>query len=90
MEVIRSKRNHKFSYILLFQKSLHFSIESFYSLGKIMANKEESETTVEFIEEWALVMEGERTLSSRFNNININHDLCIRSEVLIFIHPFPQ
>ena len=54
-----------------------------------MANKEESET-VEFIEEWALVMEGERTLSSRFTNINIKHDLCIRSEVLIFIYVFPQ
>ena len=54
-----------------------------------MANKEESET-VEFIEEWALVMEGERTLSSRFTNININHDLCIRSEVLIIIYVFPN
>ena len=88
---IRSNRNHKFSSILLFQKSeaVAFSIESLYSLDKTMANKDESDT-VEFIEEWALVMEGERTLSSQFTNININHDVCIRSKVLIFIHPFPQ
>ena len=37
-------------------------MKGFYSFGKTMADKEESEAD-EFIEEWALMMEGERTIS---------------------------
>ena len=38
------------------------TIKGFYSFGKTMADKEESEAD-KFIEEWALMMEGERTIS---------------------------
>ena len=38
-----------------------------------MAEKEESEADVQFVEEGVLVMEAERTLSSRFSDININN-----------------
>ena len=37
-------------------------MKGFYSFGKTMADKEESEAD-EFIEELALMMEGERTVS---------------------------
>ena len=47
-----------------------------------MAEKEESE--VQFVEEGILVIEAERTLSSRFSNININHDMCTRTKVVIY------
>ena len=55
-----------------------------------MTEKEESKAPVQFVEEWALVREAERTLSSRFSNVYIDHDLCIRFKVLVFIHPFPN
>ena len=60
------------SYVFLSQKSLDSLInhQSFYSLGiKTMAGKEESKT-VQFIEEWALVMEAKRTISSKLSNVN--------------------
>ena len=53
-----------------------------------MAEKEDSKADVQFIEEGVLVMEAERTLSSRFSNVNINHDMCIRTKVGIFIQLF--
>ena len=38
------------------------TIKGFYSFGKTITDKEESEAD-EFIKEWALMMEGERTMS---------------------------
>ena len=37
-------------------------MKGFYSFGKTMADKEESEAD-EFIKKWALIMEGERTIT---------------------------
>ena len=50
-----------------------------------MAEKEESEADVQFVEEGVLEMEAERTLSSKFSNININHDICTRTKVVIYL-----
>ena len=50
-----------------------------------MAEKEESEADVQFVEEGVLVMEAERTLLSKFSNININHDMCTRTKVVIYL-----
>ena len=50
-----------------------------------MAEKEDSKADVQFVEEGVLVMEAERTLSSRFSNVNINHDMCIRPKVVIYL-----
>ena len=50
-----------------------------------MAEKEESEADVQFVEEGVLEMEAERTLSSKFSNININHDMCTRTKVVIYL-----
>ena len=50
-----------------------------------MAEKEESEFDVQFVEEGILVTEAERTLSSRFSNININHNMCTRTKVVIYL-----
>ena len=50
-----------------------------------MAKKEESEADVQFVEEGVLVMEAERTLSSKFSKININHDMCTRTKVVIYL-----
>ena len=38
-----------------------------------MTEKEESTAPVQFFEEWALVMEAEGTLSSRFSKVYIDH-----------------
>ena len=54
-------------------------------IEETMAEKEESEADVQFVEEGILVMEAERTLSSRFSNININHDMCTRTKVVIYL-----
>ena len=54
-------------------------------IEETMAEKEESEADVQFVEEGVLVMEAERTLSSRFSNININHDMCTRTKVVIYL-----
>ena len=43
-----------------------------------MAEKEESEADVQFVEEGVPVMEAER-----FSNININHDICTITKVVI-------
>ena len=48
-----------------------------------MAEKEESD--VQFVEEGVLVIEAERTLSSRFSNININRDMCTKTKVVIYL-----
>ena len=50
-----------------------------------MAEKEESEADVQFVEEGVLVIEAERTLSSRFSNININRDMCTGTKVVIYL-----
>ena len=53
-----------------------------------MAEKEESEADVQFVEEGVLVLEAERTLSSRFSNINLT-TICAQKPRLLFIYPFP-
>ena len=50
-----------------------------------MAEKEESEADVQFVEEGVLEMEAERTLSRKFSNININHDMFTRTKVVIYL-----
>ena len=51
-----------------------------------MAEKEESEADVQFVEEGVLVMEAERTLLSKFSNININQDMCTRTKLVIYLN----
>ena len=50
-----------------------------------MAEKEESEADIQFVEEGVLVMEAERTLLSKFSNININQDMCTRTKLVIYL-----
>ena len=54
-------------------------------IEETMAEKEESEADVQFVEEGVLVMEAERTLSSRFSNFNINNNMCTRTKVVIYL-----
>ena len=50
-----------------------------------MAEKEESEADVQFVKEGVLVIEAERTLLSRFSNINIKRDMCTGTKVVIYL-----
>ena len=50
-----------------------------------MAEKEESTADVQFVKEGVLVIEAERTLLSRFSNINISRDIRTGTKVVIYL-----
>ena len=49
--------------------------------GTIHTNN--NDTSVEFIDEWVLVMKFRRVLSKRYTHVTMDHDLCISIEVCI-------
>jgi len=53
------------------------------------ATIDDIEEAIEFVDEWEQVMKAGRVIARRtFSNVNINHDMCIRTKVGIFIQLF--